>query len=135
MSQFFVTGKYSIFQDISKSTSSPSRKYHALFLSVLIERGVSEFKVRSLFRFCRAVANCAQDLGKTILDLLLLELVKPLSFLAYENRLASAIKRCGDPYLKDTVIEVGNSPDYYSNRDLFGRKYIALNIEYFWLRF
>ncbi|KAI1780676.1 Mus7/MMS22 family-domain-containing protein [Hypoxylon cercidicola] len=104
VSQFFVIGKYSIFQDISKSASSPSRKYQALFLSVLLERGVSDFK----------------DLGGTILDLFLLELVKPFNFLAYENQLALAIKRHDDTYLKGAAIEVGNSPDYQSNRDLFG---------------
>lgn len=130
VSQFFMAGKYSIFQDISKSTSSPSRKYHALFLSVLIERGVSEFKVRSVTCFYRAVANYVQDLGATTLDLFLLELVKPFSFLAYENRLALAIKHCGDLYLKDAIVEAGNSPDYYSNRDLFSRKYIVLGLKY-----
>ncbi|KAI0181785.1 Mus7/MMS22 family-domain-containing protein [Hypoxylon sp. FL1284] len=103
VSRFFTTGKYSIFQDLSKSASSPSRKYHSLFASVLIEHGVSESK----------------DLGETMLNILLLELVKPFSFLSYENRLALAIKRHGDVYLKDAVIEVGNNPDYYSNRDLF----------------
>ncbi|KAI1766831.1 Mus7/MMS22 family-domain-containing protein [Hypoxylon sp. FL1150] len=102
--QFFSTGKYGVFQDVSKSASSPSRKYLALFLAVLIEQGVSDFK----------------DLGGTILDLFLLELAKPYRFLGYENQLALAIKRHDDTYLKDAVIEVGNSPDYHLNRDLFG---------------
>lgn len=67
-------------------------------------------------------------MGGSILDLFLLELVKPYKFLGYENRLALSIKRKGDTYLKDAIIEVGNSPDYQSNRDLFGCTYIALSI-------
>lgn len=62
----------------------------------------------------------------TILDLFLMELVKPWSLLGYENRLALTIKRHGDPYLKDTVIEISNSPDYNSNRELFSRKFCSL---------
>lgn len=64
-----------------------------------------------------------KDLGCSILELFLRELVKPWKFLAYENRLALAIKRHGDPYLKDAVIESGNNPDYNSNRALFSCKY------------
>ncbi|KAI0130645.1 Mus7/MMS22 family-domain-containing protein [Daldinia grandis] len=103
LSQFFTSGKYSLFQAMPKAIDSPSRKYHALFLAMLIEQGVDDFK----------------DLGGSILDLFLRELVKPWKFLAYENHLALAIKRHGDPYLEDAVIESGNSPDYNSNRALF----------------
>ncbi|KAI1657379.1 Mus7/MMS22 family-domain-containing protein [Daldinia decipiens] len=103
VSQFFTSGKYSLFQTTPKAIDSPSRKYHTLFLAMLIEQDVDDFK----------------DLGGSILDLFLKELVKPWKFLAYENRLALAIKRHGDPYLKDAVIEGGNSPDYNSNRALF----------------
>ncbi|KAI1381318.1 Mus7/MMS22 family-domain-containing protein [Hypoxylon crocopeplum] len=102
-SQFCTSGKYNIFQNMPKVISSPSRKYYALFLTTLIEQGIDDFK----------------DLGGTILDLFLMELVKPFRFLAYENRLALIIKRRGDRYLKNAAIEVGNSPDYNSNRDLF----------------
>ncbi|KAI0884885.1 Mus7/MMS22 family-domain-containing protein [Annulohypoxylon maeteangense] len=105
VSQFFATGRHSIFHTMSKVINSPSRRYHALFLTTLIQQGIDDFK----------------DLGVTILDLFLVELVKPMSFLAYENRLALTIKRHGDPYLKNAVVEIGNNPDYNSNRELFSR--------------
>ncbi|KAI1139840.1 Mus7/MMS22 family-domain-containing protein [Hypoxylon sp. FL0543] len=105
VSQFFVPGRYSIFQRIPNTSSSPSRRYRALFLTVLVDQGVDDF----------------QDVSGSILDLFLMELVKPLDLLAYENRLALALKRRGDPYLKDAVVEIGISPDYNSNRDLFAR--------------
>lgn len=68
------------------------------------------------------VLTISKDLGCTTLDFILAEIVKPYHFLAYENRLALAIKRHGSPYLKDAAIKVGNSPDYNSNRDLFRRE-------------
>ncbi|KAI1210753.1 Mus7/MMS22 family-domain-containing protein [Annulohypoxylon truncatum] len=105
VSQFFVSGRYGIFQNMPRAISSPSRRYHALFLAMLIQQGIDDFK----------------DLGVTILDLFLMELAKPLSFLAYENRFALAIQRHGDPYLKDAIIEIGNNPDYNSNLELFSR--------------
>ncbi|KAI0843677.1 Mus7/MMS22 family-domain-containing protein [Hypoxylon sp. FL0890] len=105
VSQFFVSGRYSIFQKMPNAIGSPSRRYRALFLTMLVDQGIEDFK----------------DVGGSILDLFLMELVKPLNFLAYENRLALAMKRRGDPYLKDAVIEIGNSPDYNSNMDLFAR--------------
>ncbi|KAI1453820.1 Mus7/MMS22 family-domain-containing protein [Annulohypoxylon moriforme] len=105
VSQFFVTGRHGIFQNMPNAASSPSRRYHALFLTMLVQQGIDDFK----------------DLGMTILDLFLMELVKPFTFLAYENRLALIIQRRGDPYLKDAVIETGNRPDYNSNRALFSR--------------
>ncbi|KAL7624528.1 hypothetical protein AAE478_006093 [Parahypoxylon ruwenzoriense] len=104
VSQFFMAGKYNMFPNAAKAITSPSRKYRVLFLSMLIEQSVDDFK----------------DLGGTITDLFLMELVKPFNFLAYENRLALAIRRHDDPYLKEAVIEAGNSPDYNSNQDLFG---------------
>ncbi|KAI1805690.1 Mus7/MMS22 family-domain-containing protein [Daldinia bambusicola] len=110
VSQFFTTGKYSLFQNMAKAIGSPSRKYRALFLAMLIEQGVDDFK----------------DLGSSILDLFLGELVKPWKFLAYENRLALAVKRHHGPYLKDAIIESGNSPDYNSNRALFGHVVAAM---------
>ncbi|KAI1476612.1 Mus7/MMS22 family-domain-containing protein [Daldinia eschscholtzii] len=103
VSQFFTTGKYNLFQNMPKAISSPSRKYRALFLATLIEQEVDDFK----------------ELGSSTLDLFLRELVKPWKFLAYENRLALAVKRHRDPYLKDAIIESGNNPDYNSNRALF----------------
>ncbi|CAJ2510738.1 Uu.00g063630.m01.CDS01 [Anthostomella pinea] len=110
VSQFFASGKYHVFQDLSKPVSSPSRKYTALFLATLMEEGLTEFK----------------DIGMTSLDLFLCEIVKPFDYLAYENRLAMAMKRQGDPYLEAAVIETGNSPDYNSNRDLFNYTLTAM---------
>lgn len=57
------------------------------------------------------------------LELFLTAVTKPFQFLGYENRLAEEIKRHGDPYLADAFIDVGKSPDYNSNRDLFSRKW------------
>ncbi|KAI1076535.1 Mus7/MMS22 family-domain-containing protein [Whalleya microplaca] len=110
VSHFFETGKYSMFGDLLKIANSPARKYRALFLAILIEQDIGDFK----------------DLGVTMLALFLVEVVKPFEFLAYENRLAQAIKRHGEPCLKDAVIEVGNSPDYNSNRALFSHAITAM---------
>ncbi|KAI1495298.1 Mus7/MMS22 family-domain-containing protein [Biscogniauxia mediterranea] len=103
LSHFFGTGKYHVFQDFPRAITLPSRKYIPLFLSTLMEGGVVDFK----------------DLGDSILDLFLGEIVKPFEYLAYENHLASAMKCSGDPYMKDAIVEMGNSPDYNSNRNLF----------------
>ncbi|KAI1412377.1 Mus7/MMS22 family-domain-containing protein [Hypoxylon sp. FL1857] len=105
VSQFFVAGRYGIFQKMPSAISSPSRRYYSLFLAMLTEQGIEDFK----------------DAGGSILELFLMELVKPLNFLAYENRLAMALKRRGDPYLKDATIEIGNDPDYNTNKGLFAR--------------
>ncbi|KAI0595825.1 Mus7/MMS22 family-domain-containing protein [Biscogniauxia sp. FL1348] len=110
LSHFFGTGKYHIFQDLPRVITSSSRKYISLFLSTLMEGGVVDFK----------------DVGDSTLDLFLGEIVKPFEYLAYENHLASAMKRSGDPYMKDAVVEMGNSPDYNSNRDLFTHTIAAM---------
>ncbi|KAI1753079.1 Mus7/MMS22 family-domain-containing protein [Xylaria castorea] len=101
--QFFQAGKYNIFQDISKPTVSANQRYVALFLATMADKGVANFK----------------DLGLTSLELFLAEIIKPFEHLAFENRLAMSFKRIGEAYLHDTIIEVGNTPDYSSNRDLF----------------
>ncbi|KAI0445677.1 Mus7/MMS22 family-domain-containing protein [Xylaria telfairii] len=101
--QFFQAGKYNIFQDISKPTVSTSQKYIALFLATMASKGFADFK----------------DLGLTPLDIFLGEVVKPFEHLAYENRLAVSFKQFSEAYLQDAIIEVGNTPDYNSNRDLF----------------
>ncbi|KAI0192711.1 Mus7/MMS22 family-domain-containing protein [Xylaria flabelliformis] len=101
--QFFQPGKYNIFQDISKPTVSANQRYVALFLATMADKGVANFK----------------DLGLTSLDLFLAEIIKPFEHLAFENRLAMSFKRIGEAYLQDATIEVGNTPDYSSNRDLF----------------
>ncbi|KAI0202541.1 Mus7/MMS22 family-domain-containing protein [Astrocystis sublimbata] len=107
--QFFQAGKYNIFQDISKPTVSTTQPYVALFLATLADRGV-EFK----------------DLGVTPMDLVLIEIIKPSEYLAYENRLAMSFKRIGEPYLQDAIIEVGNTPDYSSNRNLFNHIIVSM---------
>ncbi|KAI1734885.1 Mus7/MMS22 family-domain-containing protein [Xylaria scruposa] len=101
--QFFQAGKYHIFQDISKPTLSVNQRYVALFLATMVDKGVANFK----------------NLGLTSLDLFLAEIIKPFEHLAFENRLAMSFKRIGEAYLQDATIEVGNTPDYSSNRDLF----------------
>jgi hypothetical protein len=53
------------------------------------------------------------------LDLFLTEITKPTEFLAYENRLAISLKGLGEVFLENAVMEVGNTPDYGSNRELF----------------
>ncbi|KAI2617473.1 Mus7/MMS22 family-domain-containing protein [Hypoxylon sp. NC1633] len=103
LSQFFMGGKYSIFPSMPRFISAPSRKYLALFLAVLIEQNIVDFK----------------DSGGSLPDLFLLELIKPWDHLAYENRLALAIQQRGDPYLEDAVIDLGDNPGYDTNRDLF----------------
>ncbi|KAI0914613.1 Mus7/MMS22 family-domain-containing protein [Ustulina deusta] len=108
--QFFQVGKYNLFQDISKPTTSTARKYIALFLATMADRGFADFK----------------DIGFTPLDLFLAEIAKPFEYLAYENRLATSFKRLGETYLENTIIEVGNTPDYKSNRDLFNSTIVSM---------
>ncbi|KAJ8125663.1 hypothetical protein O1611_g7975 [Lasiodiplodia mahajangana] len=108
--QFFQAGKYSLFQDVLQPGASTSRKYVALFLATIADKGVTDFK----------------DLGLTALDVLLTEITKPLEYLAYENRLAMNFKRLGETYLENAVIEVGNTPDYSSNRDLFNCSIVSM---------
>ncbi|RYP74508.1 hypothetical protein DL771_002982 [Monosporascus sp. 5C6A] len=59
------------------------------------------------------------DLGTTTLELFICAITKPFQYTAYENRLAEAMKRHDDPYLIDAFINVGERPDYNSNRELF----------------
>ncbi|KAI0485858.1 Mus7/MMS22 family-domain-containing protein [Xylaria cf. heliscus] len=108
--QFFQAGKYNIFPDISKPTVSATQRYLALFLATLADKGVADFK----------------DLGLTSLDLYLAEIVKPFEHLAYENRLAMSFKRLGEAYIQDAIIEVGNTPDYSSNRALFDYTIVSM---------
>ncbi|RYP09173.1 hypothetical protein DL764_001444 [Monosporascus ibericus] len=103
INQFFSPGKFHVFEGLPKGIAGPSRKFLPLFLATLIRKGVFEFK----------------DLGVTTLELFLCAITKPFQYTAYENRLAEAMKRQDDPYLIDAFIDVGGSPDYHSNRDLF----------------
>ncbi|KAI8625890.1 hypothetical protein F5Y19DRAFT_479228 [Xylariaceae sp. FL1651] len=124
--QFFQPGKYYIFQDMSKSTTSPARKYVGLFLAVMIDGGVSDLKV--LYSKCRKELQLIifQDLGMTFLDLFLAEIVKPSDYQTYENRLAMTMKRLGEAYLENAVVKVGNPPDYGSNRSLFNYTIVGM---------
>ncbi|KAI1109226.1 Mus7/MMS22 family-domain-containing protein [Nemania sp. NC0429] len=108
--QFFQAGKYSLFQDLSRPRTSAGRKYVALFIATMADRGVTDFK----------------DLGLTPLDFFLAELVKPLECLAYENRLAMSFKRIGEAYLENAAIEVGSTPDYRSNKYLFNCTVVSM---------
>ncbi|KAH9898668.1 Mus7/MMS22 family-domain-containing protein [Xylariomycetidae sp. FL2044] len=103
VSDFFANGKYSIFRGLPKTIAHSSRKYIPLFVGTLIEQGVNDFK----------------DLNAATHELFLWEIVKPSQYLGFENQLAAILKRQSDPLFKDAVVEVGNSPDYSSNRDLF----------------
>ncbi|KAI0802323.1 Mus7/MMS22 family-domain-containing protein [Xylaria sp. FL0064] len=113
--QFFQPGRYNIFPDISKPTPSTSRRYIALFLSTMADQGIRDF----------------QDIGLTPLDLFLVEIAKPVAYLAYENRLATSLKRLGESYLENAVIEIGNIPDYSSNRDLFNHTIVSMRATLF----
>ncbi|KAI1428403.1 Mus7/MMS22 family-domain-containing protein [Xylaria sp. FL1777] len=108
--QFFQVGKYNIFQDLSKPTTSTARRYITLFLATMADRGVTDF----------------MDVGLTPLDLFLAEITKPFEYLAYENRLAMSFKRRSEAYLESAIVEVGNTPDYNSNRDLFNHVIISM---------
>lgn len=57
----------------------------------------------------------------------LAELVKPYRYLAYENRLAVALKQNGQLVLEYPTLEHGISQDYNSNRDLFNRKLLQIS--------
>ncbi|KAI0518536.1 Mus7/MMS22 family-domain-containing protein [Xylaria bambusicola] len=108
--QFFQAGKYNLFPDISKAAVSKSRKYIPLFLAAVADRGFTDFK----------------DIGLTPLDLFLVEITKPLNYLAYENRLATSFKQLDETFLKAAIIEVGNTPDYNSNGDLFNYTVVSM---------
>jgi hypothetical protein len=61
---------------------------------------------------------------------LLSEITKPFEYLAYEYRLAMSLKQLGEAYLKNVIIEVGNTPNYSSNRDLFSCKIAMVLVLY-----
>ncbi|KAK8107977.1 uncharacterized protein PG998_009990 [Apiospora kogelbergensis] len=79
-----------------------SRRYLCLFFTTLIECDMTDFS----------------DINTTLIGVLLDAIAKPSEALSYENRLAYAVKQHGR-YFKDVPVELGNSPDYNSNRDLF----------------
>ncbi|KAK8133721.1 hypothetical protein PG984_005733 [Apiospora sp. TS-2023a] len=103
LSRFFTPGKYGLFEELPSKLSLPSRRYLCLFFTTLVEHNVTNF----------------EDINATPLGVLLDAVAKPSTALAYENRLAYAVKQHASKYLQDVPIEVGNTPDYNSNRDLF----------------
>ncbi|KAI0137171.1 Mus7/MMS22 family-domain-containing protein [Xylariales sp. AK1849] len=110
---FFTPGKYGLFQAQPGKLSLQSRKYLCLFVTTLLERDIADFK----------------DINVTPLEVFLCAITKPFQAFAYENRLAEALKRHGDPYLKDAVVignVDGNRPDYPGNRDLFDHTLSAM---------
>ncbi|KAI1328040.1 hypothetical protein F5Y16DRAFT_164137 [Xylariaceae sp. FL0255] len=106
--QFLQRGKHAIFQDYGKPTLSPSRKYVSLFLASVLEEG----------------STGLTDLQLEPLEMFLAEVVKPNEYLAFENRFAMALKRCGEAMLENATIDLGKPPDYNSNRDLFNHAII-----------
>ncbi|KAK7752931.1 hypothetical protein SLS62_005090 [Diatrype stigma] len=100
---FFSSGKLCIFEGLPRGVATPARKFLPLFLATMIKKEVVDF----------------MDVGATTIELFLGAITKPFQYLAYENRLAEALKHRDDPYLTDAFIEVGKGPDYNSNRDLF----------------
>ncbi|KAK8087220.1 Mus7/MMS22 family protein [Apiospora phragmitis] len=103
LSRFFAPGKFGLFEDLPSKLSLPSRRYMCLFFTTLIECGVTDF----------------QDIDTTPVGVLLDAIAKPSEALAYENQLAYAVKQHASKYIQDVPVELGNSPDYNSNRDLF----------------
>ncbi|KAK8094748.1 hypothetical protein PG997_001433 [Apiospora hydei] len=100
LSRFFKTGdKFRLFDCLPSKLYLSSRRYLSLFFAMLIECGVADFQV-SIFNFPYAIA-------------------KPSEALAYENRLAYAVKQHASKHLQDVPVELGSIPDYNSNRDLF----------------
>ncbi|KAK8006188.1 hypothetical protein PG991_012485 [Apiospora marii] len=105
LSRFFTPGKFGLFEDLPSKLSLSSRRYLCLFFATLVEHGVTNF----------------QDINATPIGVLLDAIAKPSKALAYENRLAYAVKQHASKYLQSVPVEVGNTPDYNSNRDLHHR--------------
>ncbi|ETS79151.1 hypothetical protein PFICI_09004 [Pestalotiopsis fici W106-1] len=100
---FFSSGKYGLFEGPSK-LSLHARRYLCLFMKILIERKITDFKA----------------INVTPLEVFLCAIAKPFDGLAYEYQLADALKRQGDDCFKDIIVPTQH-PDYGINRDLFDR--------------
>ncbi|KAI0156493.1 hypothetical protein GGR57DRAFT_463580 [Xylariaceae sp. FL1272] len=111
--QFFQSGKYRIFQGVSKPIASPSRKFVCLFLATMLGAGVPAL----------------EDFQMTSLDFLLSELVKPSEYLAYEYILAPVMARMGEMHLQNVALEEGKHPDYVSNRKVFNYLLVSMRNE------
>ncbi|KAI1262275.1 hypothetical protein F5Y18DRAFT_397852 [Xylariaceae sp. FL1019] len=108
--QFFQSGKYRIFEGVTKPIALPSRKFVCLFLATMLSAG----------------APALEDLQMTPLDLILSEVVKPSEYLAYENILVQVMKRLGDMHLQNIVLEEGKHPNYVSNRKIFEHLLVSM---------
>lgn len=104
LSSFFSSGKYGVFRGKLAEFSLHSRKFLCLFVTTLVERNIVDFK----------------DIDASPLELFICAITKPYQGLAFEYKLAAALKRQNDPYFKDMAIP-SCKPDYEANRDLFDR--------------
>ncbi|KAL1836782.1 hypothetical protein VTJ49DRAFT_4653 [Mycothermus thermophilus] len=103
MLPFFSVGKHCLFSDLPKSLKTPERKYAPLFLAVLVQNDILDFR----------------ELEINILGLWMLAIVKPHRLLGYENCLGEALKRRDVPFLERATVAAGITPDYNANVDYF----------------
>ena len=102
-SQALGPGQYGLFGKEPHKLPLGHRKYLALFVAVLLKRGLPQIDA----------------LGPSLLEVWLLAIVKPRQFLAYEHQLAEELKRRNEPFVPEAVVGLSINPDYGSNRDLF----------------
>ncbi|CAK7230661.1 hypothetical protein SCUCBS95973_007647 [Sporothrix curviconia] len=104
LSRFFGSGDYCIFERLPHAPGLIQRKFVPLFISSVIRSNVFDFK----------------DLGTSILELWMLAIVKPRRFLAYEHRLAEALKQHDLPYVRRAYVPADDqAPNYDTNRAFF----------------
>ncbi|CAK7238945.1 MAG: hypothetical protein STHCBS139747_000366 [Sporothrix thermara] len=105
LSRFFGSGDYCIFERLPHAPGLVQRKFVPLFLASVIRSSVFDFR----------------DLGTSILELWMLAIVKPQRFLAYEHRLAEALKQHDLPYVRRASVPAsGQAPSSYdTNRAFF----------------
>ncbi|KXJ89640.1 Mus7/MMS22 family-domain-containing protein [Microdochium bolleyi] len=101
----FAAGRYAVFPNPGESHDNVSRKYLSLFIATLVLNGATDFTTLKP--------------PKSMLGILLCEIVKPLKFLKYEHRLAAALQSAGSACLQKVTIPNDSAPGYSSNRDLF----------------
>ena len=82
--------------------SGPERRYLPLFVAVLLNNHVFDFK----------------DIGTNVLGLWALSVSKPWRYLAYENYLAEVLKKHNFDFMEGATIAAGIAPDYNSNVDM-----------------
>ncbi|CAK7197751.1 hypothetical protein SEUCBS139899_000399 [Sporothrix eucalyptigena] len=104
LSRFFGSGDYCIFERLPHAPGLIQRKFLPLFISAVVRSNVFDFR----------------DLGNSILELWMLAIVKPRRLLAYEHRLAEALKHHDLPYVRRAYIPANNQvPNYDTNRAFF----------------